>query len=116
MKKITSLDELRKVSRGDNELVKEFITKFIAQLTKQISDLNEFLVTGNVTEIKSIAHKMKSSMFYFGMHRQRELAIEIEQNIQTDFTKIKPFIQELTDSCRLAIIELNEELIIINKQ
>ena len=108
MKKLTSLDELKKISRGDNELVKDFIIKFISQLTIQSSDLNGFVTSGNVQEIKSIAHKMKSSFFYFGMHYQRELAAEIEKNIQIDFEKIKPLIVELKHFCELAIIELKE--------
>lgn len=116
MKKLTSLDEIKKISRGDNELVKEFVTKFISQLTNQLTDLNEFVISGNVQEIKSIAHKMKSSFFYFGMQHPRELAEEIEKNIQTDFEKIKPLIEELKHYCQIAVAELREELAIINKQ
>ena len=110
MKKLTSLDEIKKISGGNTELVKEFITKFIAQLSDQLLILNRNITEGNATEIKFHVHKMKSTLYYFGMLNQRELAQEIEKIIFSDIEKAKPLIKELIDSCELGIGELKLEL------
>ena len=114
MKKITSINEINKISRGDNKLVKDFITKFIDQLTTQLTDLTVFIPEENATAVKSIAHKMKSSFFYFGMHDQKIMAQIIEESIINDFTKTKPQLNELIESCRIAITELKEDLAKLN--
>jgi len=113
MKKLTSLDEIKKISGGNNDLIKEFISKFIIQLSEQLIGLNSNLSQGNAKEIKNTAHKMKSTLFYFGMHHQRDLTEEIEKSITNDFEKMKPIVKELIGSCELAIVELNSDLALL---
>ncbi len=110
MKKLTSLDEIRKIPGADEEFIKDFISSFVKQLALQLISYKESVEQNNVLEIKHVAHKMKSSLFYFGMHDQKTMAQSIEEIVSTDFEKAKQLISEIIIDCNLAIEELNEIL------
>ena len=107
MKKLTSLDEIQKIPGADEKFIKDFISSFIKQLALQLINYKESVEQNNIQEIKHIAHKMKSSLFYFGMHDQKIMAQNIEDLVTTDFEKAKQLISEIIIDCNLAIEELN---------
>lgn len=107
MKKLISLTEIKRVTGDDNNLLKEIIHAFTIMLSDMIEKINEACKEKNTIEVKNIAHKMKSSLTYFGMNEQRSKAHDIETCVETDFPKASGLISEITSDSTHAIAELN---------
>lgn len=110
MKKFTSIDEILKITDNDKASAKELISAFILQLNEQLDEFKTFTLQYNIQEIINIAHKMKSSLGYFGMADQRLMAVSIEEIAGKDFEKTKQLIEKITADSRFAIEELKETL------
>ena len=106
MKKLTSLDGIKKVIGDDTQSLKEFTEAFISQTSMQLNQLQDCLQKNDAAEIKNVVHKMKSSISYFGMNDQVVLAQQIEETITKEFEKTKPMVNELISICQIALDEL----------
>ena len=114
MMKLTSLDGIKKVIGDDTNSLKQFTEAFILQTSTQITQLRDYLQKNDSAEIKNIIHKMKSSIYYFGMNDQVTLVKKIESHSIEEFEKTKPMLNELIDVCQKAIEELKQTVKEIN--
>lgn len=103
---MTSLSEIERVVGNDEAALKTFLSAFINQTTEQLIQLDKFLKEKNLSEIKFIVHKMKSTVVYFGMNQQKKLAEEIEAGIGADFERLVQLLNKLIRECSEAILEL----------
>ncbi len=58
---VASLDTLKKVSKGDIDFVRESIEVYIEDMREAYSNMNQLLDINDITGVKRVAHKMKSS-------------------------------------------------------
>jgi HPt (histidine-containing phosphotransfer) domain-containing protein len=108
----TDLTYLKSVAEGNNEIVREMIGLFNAQVPEFIANLNTFLKEKRYLELGKEAHKAKSSVLVMGME---ELAVDMKtlqlatiDGIEED--KYPEYVQKFETQCLAAVAELNEEL------
>lgn len=77
---IINLDFLKEFSDGNKAFEKEMIELFLKQVPNDIYTLNEAFNNNDATSIKSIAHKLKSSMSIVGLSSVEEHLNFIEKN------------------------------------
>lgn len=77
---IADLDSLREFSGGNKEFEKEVIEMFMSQVPADMDDLEKALIECNNFQIKSISHKLKSSMAVVGLFGLNEHLGFIEKN------------------------------------
>ncbi|WP_051360105.1 response regulator [Adhaeribacter aquaticus] len=107
-----NLDYLKEMACGDNMFMTEIITMFIQQTPDNINTLMGYANKKSWQEVKTLAHKMKSSVVLVGI---AEL-IDIFENLQKyalnpEQTHLVPgLIERAKIICDSAIIDLKEEL------
>jgi PAS domain S-box-containing protein len=74
------LDSLREFSGGNKEFEKEVIEMFLSQVPADMDDLEKAFAENNHFQIKSISHKLKSSMAVVGLFGLNEHLGFIEKN------------------------------------
>ena len=102
--KITDLAYLVEVSKGDKTFVKEMITLFLSENPEEIHSLEKGIVEKNFDVIKSIAHKLRSTIPFIGLDKVIEKeVVQVESlaaqktsigEIENLFTKIKAMCQK----------------------
>lgn len=74
------LDSLREFSGGNKEFEKEVIEMFMNQVPPDMEDLEKAFIENNTFQMKSISHKLKSSMAVLGLFGLNEHLDFIERN------------------------------------
>lgn len=64
---LVNLDYLHELSMGDAEFENAIIRQFIVQIPEELTLLKEAIEIENLTQIKGLAHGMKSSVAYMGL-------------------------------------------------
>lgn len=65
--KTIDLGYLKEVSMGDTAYEREITEKFIEIVSEEINELNNCLAAGNYEKLKSVAHKMLSTIYVMGL-------------------------------------------------
>ncbi|MDF2448406.1 MAG: His Kinase (phospho-acceptor) protein [Bacteroidota bacterium] len=110
IEKTTNLSYLMELSDGNKTFVKEMISLFLSENPEEIKALERGIAEKNYKAIKSVAHKLRSTIPFMGLDKviEKEVA-EIEslaaqsgdlQEISSRFSKIK-------SACEKAYIELS---------
>ena len=108
----TDLTYLKEITGGENEIVKEMIEMFLAQVEEFKENLNKYLNDKNWVDLGKEAHKAKSSVLIVGMEdlgknlKKLQLLTEEEKEIETYGSYVKMF----EEQCEAAIVELQAEL------
>jgi HPt (histidine-containing phosphotransfer) domain-containing protein len=110
LKYLTSLHELEKITAGDKALLKELLTIFIQEASVQIEKMQNSLDTGNIQELKHVAHKVKSSVTLIGMNTYRAIAEKIEMEGEKDPGKTRQEAIGLISAYTRALAELKIKL------
>jgi HPt (histidine-containing phosphotransfer) domain-containing protein len=110
LKKITSLGEIERITGGNPVIIKELLAIFIKEASLQMQKMQEYLADSNFTELKNVAHKMKSSLTLIGMDKYRLIAEELENEAGDDPKTTKKQIIELVIVYTRAITELKIKL------
>jgi signal transduction histidine kinase/DNA-binding NarL/FixJ family response regulator len=110
--KLTNLDYLRTVSKGNTKFMAEVISIFMLQTPSAITNMKKYAHAGDWKSLAAEAHKIKPSFNFMGMKKTGDLAKEIEElgknNVQTE--KIVFSIEKIEDACSKAFPELEMEL------
>jgi PAS domain S-box-containing protein len=75
-----NLESLKEFSGGSKEFEKELIELFMAQVPREIEELEKAFVEEDTFQIKSVSHKLKSSMAVMGLYSLNEHLSFIEDN------------------------------------
>ena len=110
MKKISSLQEIEKITGGDVNTLKELLIVFIEEALKQIQKLEAYSQTKDIQELKNTAHKMKSSFILIGLNSYNPIVEEIEMIGEKDPQKTAKQVAELLLVYTQAIKELKGKL------
>lgn len=97
--KITNLEYLVGLSRGDNKFVNKMLNVFLEETPAEVDNLEQSIQQKNFEAIKAVAHKLKSTIPFVGL--DSVIGKEIDQIeslaakgkdyeiIQKDFVKVK---------------------------
>lgn len=111
-KRITDFSYLRSISGDDPDFMTEMIETFLKSTPELIQEMKSHVRNTAWREIGDIAHKMKPSISFMGIHKARSLILDIEKNgrQQSNISEIPGMINRLESICMKAFQELEEEL------
>ncbi|MBA3972300.1 MAG: Hpt domain-containing protein [Bacteroidetes bacterium] len=107
--KITNLDYLTELAKGNQEFINEMIQIFLNENPQEVNNLSAAIDRQDHAAIKSTAHKMKSTIPFVGVDKiiGNEVA-EIEKlgTDKGDIQKIQTLFEKVKDICEKAAEEL----------
>jgi len=107
--KTCNLDYLYELSKGDMGFIREMIEVFLAENGGELDNLERKINDGDFSQIKQIAHKLRSSIPYVGLDSKigSEIA-EIEElgRQEKDLKKIQSLFKKVRTVSNDAIAEL----------
>lgn len=111
-KRITDLSYLVSLCGDDDDFKTEMIETFLKNTPPLISDMKNYLIDSEWKKIGDIAHKMKPSFSFMGIHTAKELILTIERmgRQMEDVALIPSLVLELESICNEAFSELETEL------
>jgi HPt (histidine-containing phosphotransfer) domain-containing protein len=109
---VTNLDYLNELSGGSTEFIKEVSEAFIDETPGNLAKMQSALAVGDYQTIKSIAHKIKPSMTFFGIVELEDEIRDLENNAlnQINLDKIPHQIERTVRILNQAIEELKEQV------
>jgi len=112
-KRITDLSYLVSICGDDDDFKTEMIETFLKNTPPLINDMKNYLIESEWKMIGDIAHKMKPSFTFMGIHSAKDLILSIEKQgrMQENIKEIPTMILELESICLGAFAELETELI-----
>jgi hypothetical protein len=111
--RITDLSYLVSICGEDHEFKTEMIETFLKNTPPLINDMKNYLIDSEWKMIGDIAHKMKPSFTFMGIHTAKKLILNIERQgrLFVDVSEIPTMVLELESICNEAFAELETELI-----
>jgi len=114
--KTIDLTYLREMSDNDLIFITDMVNSFINQSPKDIENIWFHYTNGQFDDVANLVHKLKPSITFMGIHKLKDLVIEIEENAKHHKVEIlKEQLAEFDAVCRQAIEELMEEFHSIKK-
>ena len=100
------------IAEGNKEFIKKMIDAFLLQSPKMLDDMSRFLEERKWNELRAVAHKMKPSLDFIGIHSIKETVRNLEHysGEQIHFELIPGMIAKVKSTCNLAMDELRKEL------
>ncbi len=110
--RITDLSYLISLCGDDDDFKTEMIETFLKNTPPLIDDMKNYLLDSDWKKIGDIAHKMKPSFTFMGIHTAKELISNIERlgRQMEDVASIPTMVLELESICNEAFSELETEL------
>lgn len=111
-KKYTDLTYLRELAEGSSEFIIDMINSFIADTPKTLNDMDNAYAEKNWPALKVIAHTMKSTADFIGIHtiKEKVRAIEMYAAAKDDNQQLSPLIEKTKFACIKALEELKNEI------
>lgn len=110
IEKTTDLTYLMELSDGNKTFVKEMIALFLSENPEEIKLLEKGISENNYKSIKSIAHKLRSTIPFIGLDKVIEKDVaEIESLAASmgDMKEIEARVFKIKSACEKAYIELS---------
>ncbi|RPD46533.1 ATP-binding protein [Paracnuella aquatica] len=109
---ILNLDYLRQLSGGDEAFEKEMMAQFATQVPDELQQLQQAFAAGNMSQLKSVAHTLKSTLGYMGLSDLVRHHLDgIEHAARDGRTEgVGEQIAAVTDVAQQALAELNDHL------
>ncbi|OFY87764.1 MAG: hypothetical protein A3F72_02680 [Bacteroidetes bacterium RIFCSPLOWO2_12_FULL_35_15] len=108
----TDLTYLKELSEGSNEFVLEMINGFLEQTPEMLEKMARYLNEKKWPELRGVAHKMKPSIDFMGIHSVKDTvnAVEKYAGEQINFELLPDMVASIIQACSVAIIELREKI------
>lgn len=108
--KTIDLTYLQEMSDNDQNFITDMVNSFITQSPKDIENIWFHYTNNQLDDVANLIHKLKPSITFMGIHKLKELVLEIEENAKHRRTEILKDQLELFDAtCQKAIQELKED-------
>ncbi len=109
--KVTNLNYLRELAKGDAGFIKEMIAIFLAENPEELRQLEYAIQAHDFEKIKSVSHHMKSTIPFVGLdliigNDLRNIEGWAIENVQLDAIKIN--FTRVKQVCEKAFDELKE--------
>lgn len=103
-----SLDELNKITGGDDQFKGEMITLFISQSLTALEEIDLHAGQKNYQALFRSLHKMKPSVMVMGVHTVTECIREIEEMRRNgvDEEKMQPYLRMIKETLTRVVEEL----------
>jgi len=107
-----NLTYLREMASGDTGFMEEIMDMFIQQTPENLTKLQEYTTNRQWAEVKSLAHKMKSSVILVGIQELEEIFIHLQKEaVGAHPEEVVPhLVKRAQNLCDIAITELQAEL------
>jgi len=107
---LIDLTYLREMSDNDIKFISDMVNSFINQSPKDIENIWYHFTNNELDEVANLAHKIKPSITFMGIHKLKKLVIEIEENAKhKKIDSLKKQLKIFDDICIQAIKELKED-------
>jgi HPt (histidine-containing phosphotransfer) domain-containing protein len=109
--KITDLNYLSALAKGNKEFIKEMISIFLTDTPVELRSLETGIADQNFETIRSVAHKLKSTLPYVGIDKiigKEVLEIETMAAGKSDMAGITARFEKVKEVCDRACSELEE--------
>jgi signal transduction histidine kinase/CheY-like chemotaxis protein/HPt (histidine-containing phosphotransfer) domain-containing protein len=105
---IINQEHLNTLSRGNKTFIKEIVDIFVEQNPIEIRELEDAIINKNYSSIRSISHKMKTSVGFIGINQLLPELTNIENLAinEGDLNNIRSIFNNVKVICQKAIIEL----------
>lgn len=110
MKEPVSFEHINQITLGDPLATKDLLEVFVRQNLRNIEDIKEDLARERWSEMRKVAHKLKSSLALVGMTAHRALAEELEENAGIDPGRTRELVVTLTKATHRALDEIRQKL------
>ncbi|HXB40634.1 MAG TPA: Hpt domain-containing protein [Bacteroidia bacterium] len=107
--KITNLDYLVDLSKGNKLFVKEMIVIFLSENPEEIKTIEKGIAEKDYDLIKATAHKLRSTIPFIGLDKLIESEVEEMETLATNHANIKEIekrFSRIKETCEKACIEL----------
>jgi HPt (histidine-containing phosphotransfer) domain-containing protein len=107
---VTNLDYLKELSDGNEEFIKDIVATFVDETPENIKKLQAAISAKDYLTIKTVAHKIKPSMTFFGISELEGevLALELNAHKLQNLEHIPTQIEKIAGVLNLAIVELKQ--------
>ena len=107
-----NLTYLREMASGDNSFMEEIMDMFIQQTPENLAKLHEYTMSRQWPEVKSLAHKMKSSVILVGIQELEDIFVNLQKEAMGPNPQevIPPLVRRAQELCKIAVAELQVEL------
>ena len=107
---VINMEYLQSLSKGDKTFERNMINAFSKQMPQELNDLKTAIEDRNYKRIGKIAHNMKSTVSYMGLHQLTPLLqqIETESELENGLTRINENFVLIDATSQLAIKEAQE--------
>jgi CheY-like chemotaxis protein/two-component sensor histidine kinase len=115
---VIDMEYLRSLSKGDREFETNMMRAFKEQIPKELNELKRAIGEKNYKKIGSIAHNMKSTVSYLGIHQLTPLLEQIETDAQgkNGLTRINDNFTSVEATCQLAMREVSKLMVFDKNQ
>ena len=79
---------MKEYSGDDKEIEKDVIECFLKDIPLQLNKFEEYIRSNKFEDIRKVAHKIKSSVAYFGLNKVYNLLTEIEKSTNSHDNKM----------------------------
>ena len=110
IQKTTDLSYLIELSAGNKVFVKEMVALFLSENPEEIKALEKGIAEKNFKAIKTIAHKLRSTIPFMGLDKliEKDVAeIESMASETTDIKEIETRFSKIKSVCERAYFELS---------
>lgn len=106
------LTYLKEMSDNDKSFILEMIKSFISQIPKDIENIWFHSSNEEYDEVANLIHKIKPSITFMGIHKLKELVLEIEENAKKKkIDLLSDQLKIFEKTCMKAIEELKKEIL-----
>ena len=112
--KAFDLTYLIEFSADDRAFIREMIETFLEKTPYDMERLQTALADSNWTVVREVAHKMKPSVTFLGLHALKDDVATLEQVVKEEGSTeiIQTLGRKVVTVCRRAIEELRVELLV----
>ncbi|CAN5810470.1 hypothetical protein BH11BAC7_BH11BAC7_31400 [soil metagenome] len=111
-KKQIDLGYLKEIAEGNSDFIKKMIEAYLLQTPVMLTDMSKSLEGKKWQDLRGVAHKMKPSIDFVGLHSIKQTVKDIEKysNEEIHLELLPAMVKEVIHSCTLAMKELQQEL------
>ena len=109
IEKITNLEYLNQISKGNKKFAWEMIRIFLAENPGEIKALQKDIEERDFPQIKAAAHKLKSTMPFVGLDKvldKEVMEIEMLADSRSNIERIEKLFSKIKETCERAYAEL----------
>lgn len=108
--KTIDLTYLKEMSDNDIKFITGMVKSFVTQSPKEIENIWFHYSNNETDKIANLIHKLKPSITFMGIHKLKNLVLEIEENAkQKKLDLLKTQLEKFEIISKMAIEELKEE-------